>query len=57
VVGWVAALLLLQFIPFMFFTEIFATNPQERTMLHGLLVIHSALLGVFFVLLLIKKRT
>jgi len=56
VVGWVAALLFLQFIPFLLFTEIFATNPQERTTLYSLLAVDATLLGVFFVLLLSKKR-
>ena len=56
VVGWLATLLLLQFIPFMLFTEFFATNPQERTILHGLLAVDAILLGIFFVLLLCKKR-
>jgi hypothetical protein len=57
VVGWMAALLFLQFIPFMLFTDIFATNPQERTMLHVVLAVDAILLGIFFVLLLCKKRT
>jgi len=56
VVGWVGAVLLLQFIPFLLFTEFFATNPRERTMLYGLLAAHAALLGVFFVLLRGKKE-
>ncbi len=55
VVGWVLALLLLQLIPFIFFTNFFATNPQERTTLCVLLAVHVSLLGVFFLLLLGKK--
>ena len=57
VVGWVAAVLLLQFIPFLLFTESFATSLRERTMLYGQLVTHAVFLGVFFVLLLSKKRS
>ena len=55
VVGWVAAVLLLQFIPFLLFTEFFATNARERAMLYGQLMIHAALLGVLGVLLLRRK--
>jgi hypothetical protein len=55
VVGWVAGLLLLQFIPFLLFTEMFATNPRERMILYGLLAVHATFLGVFFVLLPGKK--
>ena len=55
VVGWVAAVVLLQFIPFLLFTEFFATNARERAMLYGQLMIHAALLGVLGVLLLRRK--
>ena len=51
VVGWVAVVLLLQFIPFLFFTDYFATSARERMMLYGQLVTHAVLLGVFWVLL------
>jgi hypothetical protein len=55
VVGWVLALLLLHFIPFIFFTDFFATNPQERTTLYVMLAVDASLLGVFFLLLLGKR--
>jgi hypothetical protein len=51
VVGWVAVVVLLQFIPFLLFTEYFATTARERMMLYGQLVTHAALLGVLWVLL------
>ena len=57
VVGWVAVVLLLQFIPFLLFTEHFATNAHERMMLYGQLVTHAALLGVFGVLLPRRKAS
>ena len=57
VVGWVAAVLLLQFIPFLLFTGYFATNAQERIMLYGQLVTHAVLLGVFWVLLPRRKAS
>ena len=57
VVGWVAAVLLLQFIPFLFFTGYFATNAQERIMLYGQLVTHAVFLGVFGALLLRRKAS
>ena len=57
VVGWVAAVLLLQLIPFLFFTGYFATNAQERIMLYGQLVTHAVFLGVFGALLLRRKAS
>jgi len=55
VVGWVVVVLLLQFVPFLFFTDLFAANARERAMLYGQLVTHAVLLGVFFVLLPRRK--
>jgi hypothetical protein len=55
VVGWVAAVVFLQFIPFLFFTDYFATTVRERATLHGLLASQVVLLGVFAVLLFCGK--
>jgi heme/copper-type cytochrome/quinol oxidase subunit 4 len=57
VVGWVAVVLLLQFIPFLLFTDYFATSARERMMLYGQLVTHAVLLGVFWVLLPRRKSS
>ena len=55
VVGWVAAVVLLQFVPFLLFTEFFAPGPRERATVYSVLTIDVVLLGVFFLLLPRKK--
>ncbi len=51
VVGWVATVLLLQYVPILLFTDLFASNARERATLYTMLVIHAMLLGTFFALL------
>ena len=55
VVAWVAAVVLLQAVPFLLFTEFFAPGPRERTTLYGLLATNAVLLGAFLLLLPRKK--
>jgi hypothetical protein len=54
VFAWLAAILLLQFIPFLLFTGAFATDPSQRRTLYGMLATHAALVGLF--LLLLRRR-
>jgi len=56
VAGWVAGVLLLQFIPILLFTDSFATSLRERMILYGLLAVHTATLGVFSLLMLPGKE-
>jgi hypothetical protein len=51
-----ACILLLQFVPFLLFTDHFASNPMERRTLYGLLAAHATLVGVFLFLLLSLRR-
>lgn len=55
VVGWVAGVVLLQCIPFLFFTDLFASSVRERAMLYGMLVTHAVILSVFLLLLPRRK--
>jgi len=55
VVGWVAAFVLLQCVPFLLFTDLFATSVRERSMLYGTLASHAVILGVFLLLLPRRK--
>ena len=57
VVGWAAAVLFLQFVPILAFSEFLATNARQRTAVYGMLVTDAALLGVLIVLLLRRKRS
>ena len=57
VVVWVVALVLLQAVPFLLFTEAFAPGPRERMMMYGVLAIDALWLGGFFLLLPRKKRS
>ena len=57
VVAWVAAVVFLQAVPFLLFTELFAPGPRERTTLYSLVAIDVVLLGVFFLLLPRKKAS
>ena len=56
---WLACILLLQFVPFLLFTEHFASSPIEERTLYGLLGTHAALVSIFLLLLLSlrTKRT
>jgi hypothetical protein len=56
VVGWVAAVVLLQYIPFLFFTDLFASSVRERAMLYGMLVTNAVILGAFLLLLPRRKN-
>jgi hypothetical protein len=49
---WLACIILLQFVPFLLFTDHFASNPVEKRILYGLLATHAFLVSVFFLLLL-----
>jgi hypothetical protein len=57
VFAWLAAVLFLQFMPFLFllFTGAFANDPAQRRTLYGMLATHAALVGLFL-LLLRRKR-
>ncbi|MFC1595485.1 hypothetical protein ACFL3X_01065 [Gemmatimonadota bacterium] len=55
VVGWVAAVVLLQCVPFLFFTDLFASSVRERAMLYSMLVTHAVILGAFLLLLPRRK--
>jgi hypothetical protein len=57
VFAWLAVILFLQFIPFLFLllTDAFATDPFQRRALYGLLVTHATLVGLFLLLLPRKK--
>ena len=55
VVVWVAVVVLLQAVPFLLFTELFAPGPRERATVYSVLTIDVLLLGVFFLLLPRKK--
>jgi len=57
VVVWVAAVVFLQAVPFLLFTELFAPGPRERTTLYSLVAVDFVLLGVFFLLLPRKKAS
>ena len=49
---WLACILLLQFGPFLLFTDHFASSPMEKRTLLGLLATHAFLVSVFLLLLL-----
>jgi hypothetical protein len=57
VVAWLAAVVLFQAIPFLFFGEFFASDPSEQTMHYGQVVFHAIMLGILLLLLPRKKRT
>ncbi|MFC1530090.1 hypothetical protein ACFL6R_05170 [Gemmatimonadota bacterium] len=48
-------MVLLQYIPFLFFTDLFASSVRERVMLYGMLVTHTVILGAFLLLLPRRK--
>ncbi len=52
VLTWLACIILLQFVPFLLFTDQFASSPMEKRTLYGLLATHAFLVSVFFLLLL-----
>ena len=52
VFAWLACILLLQFVPFLLFTDYFASSPMEKRTLYGLLATHASLVCVFILLLL-----
>ena len=52
VFAWLACILLLQFVPFLLFTDHFASSPMEKRTLYGLLATHASLVCVFILLLL-----
>jgi len=56
VVVWVAAVVLLQYIPFLFFTDLFASSVRERAMLYGMMVTNAVILGAFLLLLPRRKN-
>jgi hypothetical protein len=49
---WLACILLLQFVPFLLFTDHFVSSPMEKRTLYGLLATHASLVSVFLLLLL-----
>jgi len=57
VFAWLAAILLLQAIPFLFllFTGSFVNDPFQRRTLYGMLATHAVLVSVFLLLLRRKK--
>ena len=52
---WLACILLLQFVPFLLFTDHFAGSPMQKRILYGLLATHASLVCVFILLLLSLK--
>ena len=56
VIGWLAAMLFLQFVPILVFGEFFATSARQRAMLNNLLVTNAVMLGLFALLFLRRKR-
>lgn len=56
-VAWLAALVLFQAIPFLFFGEFFASDPSEQTMHYGQVLFHAIMLGILLLLLPRKKGT
>ena len=59
VLTWLACIIFLQFVPFLLFTDHFASSPMEKRTLYGLLATQATLVSVFFLLLLSlrSKRT
>jgi len=55
VVGWVAAVVFLQAIPFLLLIRFAASDPRMRATWYSMLAIHALLLGIFLVLLPRKK--
>ena len=57
VFAWLAAILLLQFVPILvlLFMGAFATDPSQRMTFYGMLVTNAALVGLFLLLLPRKK--
>jgi len=49
---WLACILLLQLVPFLLFTDHFASSPTEERNLYGLLATHALLVSIFLLLLL-----
>lgn len=49
---WLACILLLQFVPFLLFTDHFASSHMQKRILYGLLATHASLVCVFILLLL-----
>jgi len=56
VIAWISGVILLQFIPILFFWDAFATDAVQRRSLQGLLVSNALFLGVFAVLVLRKRK-
>ena len=52
VLTWLACIVFLQFVPFLLFTDHFASSPMEKRTLYGLLATQATLVIVFFLLLL-----
>lgn len=55
VLAWVGAVILLQVVPILLLLQFSAPDPRLRATWYGMLVVHAAMLGVFF-LLLPRKR-
>jgi len=55
VVAWLAAVVLFQAVPFLFFGKFFASDPSEQTMHYGQVVFHAIMLGILLLLLPRKK--
>jgi hypothetical protein len=55
VVSWVAAIILFQAVPFLFFGKFFASDPNEQTMHYGQVVFHAIMLVILLLLLPRKK--
>jgi hypothetical protein len=57
VVAWPVLVVLFQAVPFLFFSEFFASGPGEQTMHYGQVGFHVIMLGILLVLLPRKKGT
>jgi hypothetical protein len=57
VIAWLAAVVLFQAVPFLFFGEFFASDPSEQTMHYGQVVFHAIMLGTLLLLLPREKGT
>ncbi len=55
VVAWLAAVVLFQAVPFLFFGKFFASGPSEQMMHYGQVVFHAIMLGILLLLLPRKK--
>jgi len=57
VVGWAAAVVFLQAIPFLLLIRFAAPDPRMRATWYSMLATHALLLGIFFVLLPRRKAS